>query len=218
MVFAMVWHCVAQLMLVNELVNKHPTLYTFRRCPYAIRARLAIQVSGTHVAEIEVKLSDKPAAMLTLSPKGTVPVLQLADGTVIDESLDIMRWALKQHDPDGWLAADDKNSTALIEINDTDFKRALNCYKYPDRYPAKSQQHYRDVDAALFLSALESRLCQQRYLCGDNITLTDAAIFPFVRQFAAVDSEWFNASTYMALRRWHDTWLASALFQQVMKK
>lgn len=170
------------------------------------------------VEEIEVKLSAKPAAMLALSPKGTVPVLQLTDGIVIDESLDIMRWALSQHDPDGWLAADDKSATALINLNDTDFKRALDNYKYPARNPHQSQQHYRDMDAAIFLRELETRLTRQRYLCGDNITLADAAIFPFVRQFVAVDANWFNTSTYAAVRRWHDAWLASALFQQVMKK
>jgi glutathione S-transferase len=204
-------------MLQNSLHPNLPTLFTFRRCPYAIRARLAIRVSGLVVDEIEVKLSDKPVAMLVMSPKGTVPVLQLTDGTVIDESLDIMRWALNHHDPDGWLAADDKSAAALINMNDTDFKRALDSYKYPDRYPAKSQQHYRDVDAAIFLHTLEARLGEQHYLCGNNITFADAAIFPFVRQFVAVDANWFNISTYAALRRWHDEWLASALFQQVIK-
>lgn len=195
-----------------------PRLYTFRRCPYAIRARLAIQVSGISVAEIEVKLSDKPAALLALSPKATVPVLQLADGSVIDESLDIMHWALNQHDPNAWLALHDKNANALINTNDGDFKGALDRYKYPDRFPAHTQAHYRDVDAANFLRTLETRLSQQRFLCGNDISLADAAIFPFVRQFIAVDADWFNTSPYTAIKRWHDVWQASALFQQVIKK
>ncbi len=205
-------------MLQNKPRLNTPRLYTFRRCPYAIRARLAIQVSGVRVEEIEVKLSDKPAAMLALSPKGTVPVLQLTDGTVIDESLHIMHWALKQHDPDAWLTRHDEHAEALINSNDGDFKAALDRYKYPDRFPEQSQEHYRDVDAAVFLCELELRLLSQRFLCGNDISLADAAIFPFVRQLIAVDADWFSASPYTALMRWHETWRASALFQAVMKK
>jgi len=205
----------------RKLENKLPALYTFRRCPYAIRARLAIKVSGIRVEEIEVKLSDKPAALIAISPKATVPVLHFADGTVIEESLDIMRWALALHDPDSWLAGrakDNEDTDTLINTNDTNFKQALDCYKYPDRFPEHTQQHYRDVDAAVFLGALETRLSETRFLFGNNITLADAAIFPFVRQYAAVDIDWFNASAYVALRGWHDAWQASALFQSVMRK
>jgi len=240
MVCEVAWRCVGRLMLENELAtelaiqhpnksphsqarkleNKSPTLYTFRRCPYAIRARLAIKVSGISVDEVEVKLSDKPAALIAISPKATVPVLHLADGTVIDESQEIMRWALALHDPDGWLVGgekDDDDINTLIYTNDTSFKQALDCYKYPDRFPEHTQAHYRDVDAAVFLSALETRLSETRFLCGNNITLADAAIFPFVRQFAAVDIDWFNASPFAALRNWHGAWQASALFQSIMK-
>jgi glutathione S-transferase len=194
-----------------------PTLYTFRRCPYAIRARLSIAISGLAVEQIEVKLSDKPASMLALSPKGTVPVLRLTDGRVIDESLDIMQWALSQNDPADWLAIDEA-ATALITLSDGAFKRALDRYKYPQRHPEFSPTHYRDVEAAPFLQMLESHLSQQSFLLGEKCNIADAAIFPFIRQFAAVDAVWFGASQYRQLKRWHDDWLASDLFQRVMKK
>jgi glutathione S-transferase len=195
-----------------------PTLYTFRRCPYAIRARLAIAISGVAVAEIEVKLSDKPDSMLALSPKGTVPVLHLANGSVIDESLDIMQWALSQNDPADWLAVDRDALSALIASNDGLFKSALDRYKYPQRHPEFSATHYRDVEAAPFLQMLESHLSQQPFLLGRKVSIADAAVFPFIRQFAAVDAAWFGASEYRQLKRWHDDWLGTNLFQRVMKK
>jgi glutathione S-transferase len=195
-----------------------PTLYTFRRCPYAIRARLAVAVSGVAVTEIEVKLSDKPASMLALSPKGTVPVLRLTAGGVIDESLDIMDWALSQNDPAHWGAVDRDAANALITINDSTFKSALDRYKYPERYPEFPTIHYRDVEAAPFLQTLELQLSQRPYLLGEHSSIADAAIFPFIRQFVAVDAGWFGASEYRQLKRWHDDWLASDLFQRVMKK
>jgi glutathione S-transferase len=194
-----------------------PLLYTFRRCPYAIRARLAIATAGVTVNENEVSLRDKPAKMLAISPKGTVPVLQLGDGRVIEESIDIMRWALAQRDPDGWMGIDADEAATLIRINDAEFKRALDRYKYPNRYPERSATDYRG-DGERFLVELELRLSSQLYLTGNQIRWVDAAIVPFIRQFAAVDPAWFSAAPYPHLRRWLDGWLVSPLFLKVMAK
>ena len=190
-----------------------PILYSFRRCPFAIRARLALAISGTACLLREVKLSAKPAAMLAASPKATVPVLVLPDGTVIDQSLDIMRWALRQRDPEGWLARDDP---ALIARNDGAFKHDLDRYKYPERH---------DVDGALhrargleFLRALDQRLAGDGQLCGAARGLADAAILPFVRQFAAIDRDWFAAQALPHLTPWLAGHLDSPLFESVMQR
>jgi glutathione S-transferase len=180
-----------------------------------MRAQLAIAAAGMRITQIEVSSRDKPAAMRALSPKGTVPVLHLPDGTVVDESLDVMRWALAISDPQGWLHADE--ITTLVAENDGAFKLALDRYKYAPRLPEHPASHYRD-EAAHFLQKLEVRLAVWRYLQGDTPHLTDAAIFPFVRQFAGVDPAWFAVSPYRALERWLNDWLASALFAEVMKK
>jgi len=198
-----------------------PLLYSFRRCPYAIRARLALFYAGLPVTLREVVLRDKPARMIAISPKGTVPVLVLAAGAagqeVIDESLDIMFWALAQHDPDGWLDVDVKQADRLIQANDEQFKPWLDRYKYPDRYtgiaadePLKQCQ--------LFLCRLDDLLQQQAYLCGGKPSIVDYSIYAFVRQFAFVDIEWFAASPYASLRRWLDEFLDSHLFAAVMQK
>lgn len=194
-----------------------PLLYTFRRCPYAIRARLAIAVAAVAVREHEVALRDKPPAMLAISPKGTVPVLQLADGRVLEQSLDIMRWALAQNDPEHWLRGDVSDAHALIETNDGEFKEALDRYKYANRFPEQPASVHRDV-AGPFLRTLEVRLAENNFLFGDYVTFADAAIFPFVRQFAAVNRGWFDASEYRRLVGWLQRWEASALFAQVMQK
>jgi glutathione S-transferase len=193
-----------------------PTLYTFRRCPYAIRARLAIAVSGVVVTQHEVDLRDKPEAMLAISPKGTVPVLQLVDGTVIEESLDIMRWALQQNDPENWLVNNDMHS-ALFEQNDTSFKRDLDHYKYPNRFPETSIENYRAA-CEKFVQSLDNRLASSAFLTGGKFAFADAAIVPFIRQFAQVDKEWFYQSHHHHVIKWLDQILASALFVEVMKK
>ncbi len=201
-----------------------PILYTFRRCPYAIRARLAIKVSGVEVETREVDLRNKPQAMLECSPKGTVPVLQLADGSVIDESLDIMRWALAIHDPDGWISGHagwSAEAVALIDENDGSFKQLLDRYKYPSRSqpsaPAHFAGHYRD-EADTFLRMLNSRLAKHAFLMGETLSLADAAIFPFVRQFAQVDKVWFDAAYDGPLATWLDKLVGSPLFLAVMQK
>ncbi len=193
-----------------------PILYNFRRCPYAIRARLAIAYAGIPVEIREVQLKQKPEYMLSISPKGTVPVLQLPDGTVIDESLDIMRWALAQNDPDHWLDSSE-DSERLIQWNDRDFKYHLDRYKYADRYPEFPASYYRS-QAEKFLAELESKLSQTPFLGSSHFAITDAAIFPFIRQFAAVDNQWFAASDYRDLKLWLNDLFESDLFASVMVK
>lgn len=188
-----------------------PVLYSFRRCPYAMRARLAVMVSGSRCYLREIKLSAKPAAMLEASPKGTVPVLVLPGGAVIEQSIDIMRWALARRDPEGWLARDDE---ALIAVNDGPFKHDLDRYKYPERHEGDPAVH-RD-SGAVFLRELDTRLAASPQLCGDARGITDAAIMPFVRQFAAVDRDWFDAQPLTHLQAWLAGHLASDLFAAIM--
>ena len=190
------------------MTKSFPILYSFRRCPYAIRARLALYSAKIVHEHREVDLKNKPMEMLELSPKGTVPVLQLEDGTVLEQSLDIMNWALKEP----LLSAEDAQ---LITENDTTFKKALDRYKYPGRYPDEEGSHDRD-QGEIFLQKLEMRL--NPFLTGNTLTLLDMAIFPFVRQFAAVDPEWFDAQSYPRLKKWLDTFVSSPLFQQVMRE
>jgi glutathione S-transferase len=188
-----------------------PILYSFRRCPYAMRARLALAVSGVRHELREVRLSTKPDAMLAISPKGTVPVLRTADGAVIDQSLAIMRWALSLRDPDDWLTRDDP---ALIASNDGSFKHHLDRYKYPDRHGSTVAEQ-RNC-GLLFLQELDARLASTGQLTGIRMGITDAAIMPFVRQFAAVDREWFDTQPLPHLQAWLAAHLASDLFQRIM--
>ncbi|WP_010163202.1 glutathione S-transferase [Sphingomonas sp. PAMC 26617] len=188
-----------------------PILYSFRRCPYAMRARLALAISGTSVELREIVLRAKPAEMLMASPKGTVPVLLPGDGSVIDQSLDIMRWALRRNDPEAWRAGDD---AALIADCDDRFKHHLDRYKYPDRHGADPLEHR--AAARDWLTGLEHRLAGRENLCGATRTLADMAIMPFVRQFGAVDPGWFAAQPLPAVHAWLDRHLTSALFATVM--
>ena len=188
-----------------------PILYSFRRCPYAMRARIALLVSGQAVELREVVLRAKPQALLEASPKGTVPVLVLADGTVIDQSLDIMRWALRRADPEDWLAGED---AALIGANDGPFKHHLDRYKYPSRYPEDTADHR--AGGMTYLATLEARLADKSYLCGAQRTFVDIALFPFVRQFAATDSGWFAAQDLPGVQRWLDGLVQSDLFTAAM--
>ena len=196
-------------------------LYSFRRCPYAMRARMALSYSGIPVELREVVLRDMPAALLSYSPKGTVPVLVLENGRVIEESLDIMHWALAIRDPDHWLPGDAAGQLAdingLISSNDRSFKQQLDRYKYAERYPQQPAVVYRRT-GELFLQQLEQRLAGTAWLCAGHMTLADVAIFPFVRQFAFVDKPWFDAAPYPYLQAWLDGLLASALFLGVMQK
>lgn len=205
---------------MSVIASATPTLYSFRRCPYAMRARMAVRYAGCAVEIVEVSLKAKPAEMLEHSPKGTVPVLVLGD-QVLEQSLDIMRWALAQSDPDDWLMADDETARLLIvdliARNDGPFKTSLDQYKYAVRYPEFSQVEYRQR-GEVFLSELEDRLGSQRFLISDYLTLADVALAPFVRQFCFVDPKWFWQSPYPKLREWLQRFLESALFVQTMEK
>ncbi|MFL0671994.1 MAG: glutathione S-transferase N-terminal domain-containing protein [Erythrobacter sp.] len=190
-----------------------PILYSFRRCPYAMRARMALWAAGIAVELREVKLAAKPAELIAASPTATVPVLVLADGTMIDQSLGIMRWALGQHDPESWLAGDEP---ALIAANDGPFKHHLDRAKYPTRYAADGVDHR--AAALALLAPLEARLQASAQLCGTRRSLTDIALFPFIRQFAHSDAEWFAAQALPRLAAWLEGHCASALFAAIMPK
>jgi glutathione S-transferase len=192
-------------------VSDLPVLYSFRRCPYAMRARMALLVSGQACHIREVVLRDKPAQMIAASPKATVPVLVLADGRVIDESLDIMRWALGQNDPEDWLGGEEAE---LIAQNDGPFKQHLDRYKYATRHGSDPLAH-REAALAI-LTGLEARLKDRGNLCRESRSLTDMAIMPFVRQFAATDRDWFAARPLPRLQAWLARHEASALFEQAM--
>ncbi|WP_395055155.1 glutathione S-transferase [Polaromonas sp.] len=203
-----------------------PVLYSFRRCPYAMRARLALAVSAEPHEHREVVLRAKPAEMLTASPKGTVPVLLLPDGEVIDESLDIMRWALGRNDPAQWLTptgVSAEEMAALIASNDGDFKRHLDRYKYPNRYPQEAAGDHpafalkHRSEAANWLVQLDARLAGG-WLCGGKACLADMAILPFIRQFAHSDAGWFAAQPWPRLQGWLADFEASTRYIGVMEK
>jgi glutathione S-transferase len=200
-----------------------PLLYSYRRCPYAMRARLALLQGRQGFLVFEIVLRDKPAALLALSPKGTVPVLHLPDGRVIDESWDIMGWALDRPGPDGarwWRPAQSAENLDLLRRNDGDFKHHLDRYKYPERHPGETgvRETHRTQAAATLLMALEARLQRQPHLGGAAPCATDLALFPFVRQFAAVEPGWFAQQPWPALQAWLARWLASPLFDACMAK
>lgn len=197
-------------------------LYSFRRCPYAMRARLGVVLAELSVELREIELKNKPAAMLAISPKGTVPVLQLrtddnSSGRVLEESQDILMWALEQQDPQGVLNTDLTRAQALIQRNDTEFKYWLDRYKYADRYPQQTQLEYRQ-QGEVFLQQLEQLLTEHSYLLGDRISVADIAIMPFVRQFAHVDRQVFFSLPYPHLQQWLISWLEHPAFIQVMYK
>ncbi len=194
-----------------------PILYSFRRCPYAMRARIIVYTSGVSVELREVVLRDKPAAMLEVSPKGTVPVLVLPDGTVMDESLDIMRWALAAADPLEWLSGNADEMFGLVAQCDGDFKHHLDRYKYATRYDGAVSEEHR-AEAEFFLKVLEHRLSNNSYLFGSQPTLADYAVVPFIRQFANTDKNWFDATPYEALRKWKTELLHRSPFVEVMQK
>lgn len=176
-----------------------------------MRARMALLMSGTIYEHREVLLRDKPAAMLAASPKGTVPVLVLVDGTVVDESIDIMDWALSQHDPEDWLP---RAEAALVAKFDGAFKHHLDRYKYAGRYEVDPLTH-RAAGLAM-LAELDERLKDRDYLDGATRGFSDIALFPFVRQFAGVEGQWFAAHAPMRVREWLATLVASELFEQAM--
>ena len=196
-----------------------PVLYSFRRCPYAIRARMALRNAGVAISIHEVALRQKPAELLAASPKGTVPVLVTTGGEVIDQSLDIMRWALQQNDPDGWLRAGTPQAAQRwITLNDNTFKPLLDRYKYAESHPEMSVAEHQVHALDAMLRPMEVQLQQTRWLLGPQISIADVALFPFVRQFAGVDKAGFEGLALPAVQAWLQTWLNSSLFDAVMEK
>ena len=199
-----------------------PVLYSFRRCPYAMRARLALKAAGVTVALREVVLRDKPVELLAASPKGTVPVLVLPTGEVIEQSLDIMRWALAQRDPHGWRPPVGRRDAELtrhwLAANDGGFKALLDRYKYPERHPEHPVSHWREQALMQHLLPLEALWQAQGgpHLLGPRPGLLDAALMPFVRQFAQVDATWWAQAPLPGLQQWLAQWVASPLFDSVM--
>ena len=198
---------------------QRPLLYTYRRCPYAMRARMALLQASIVFDAQEIVLRDKPSAMLALSPKGTVPVLVLPDSRVIDESLDVMRWAFEGRDREGWWnRAQAPANQALIALNDGPFKQHLDGYKYPQRHPDAAPTFHRDQAVSCLLGPLETRLAVDPFLGGAEPCAADLAIFPFIRQFRAVDPGWFDAQALPATRRWLQGWLQGEQFDRCMRK
>lgn len=198
-----------------------PRLYSFRRCPYAMRARMALLQAGRDFEAVEVSLRDKPASLLALSPKATVPVLHLPDGSVIEESWDIMRWALAAPDAQGWWArAQSPENLELVQRNDGDFKHHLDRWKYPQRYAGETlaPESHRDRAVDVLLRPLEARLRSAPHLGGATPCATDLAVLPFVRQFAAVERVWFAALDLPSLQSWLNDWLVHPLFTACMVK
>ncbi len=198
-----------------------PLLYTYRRCPYAMRVRMALLVAGVGFDAFEIQLRDKPADLLALSPKGTVPVLHLPDGVVLEQSWDIMCWALsmRTQDQNGWwIRAQSTENLELVIRNDGIFKYHLDRYKYPQRYAESDSCGDRGKAVAVLLKPLENRLAQCAYLGGTEPCATDIAIFPFIRQFAAIEPDWFAWQPLPAVQAWVARWVASPLFETCMFK
>jgi glutathione S-transferase len=198
-----------------------PLLYTYRRCPYAMRARMALLQAGVDYEPCEIALRDKPAQMLAVSPKGTVPVLVLPDGAVLEQSLDIVRWAFAQTgDTEGWWArAQTLENQALQAACDGPFKHHLDRTKYPERFAdAQGRDHHREQAVAVLLLALEERLRTSPQLGGESACATDIGVFPFVRQFAATDPAWWAAQPLPAVQAWLAAWLLHPLFERAMRK
>lgn len=197
-----------------------PVLYSFRRCPYCMRAHMALKKSGIQVELREVKLSDMPKEALEISPKATVPILVLSDGSFIDESWDIVKWALEQNDPDKWLGEEKEfllETEMLVETNDFSFKEDLDHYKYADRHPEQSELEYRQA-CEEFIEELEEMLTDNRYLLSDQLTAADISVFSFVRQFSMVDKDWFDQAPYPRVQHWLEEIVSSKFFQSVFQK
>ncbi len=192
-----------------------PILYSFRRCPYAMRARLAIHVAGVECELREIILRDKAPEFLAASPKGTVPVVVDGD-QVIEESLDVMQWALAQSDPEGWLDMPEEGH-ALIAQSDGPFKSALDRYKYGSRHPEADTEDEREK-GAIFLRKIDTMLQGQTHIYSNRPCLADMAIVTFVRQFAHVDQDWFYSQPWPDLIRWLDVFKASDHFAAIMGK
>jgi len=205
----------------NNLSTKTiPILYSFRRCPYCMRAHMALKYSGLKVELREVDLWNLPDEALAVSPEKTVPVLVTDNNHAMDESWDIVKWAVHKNDPDNWLGENNtflNEAEMLVETNDFSFKNDLDHYKYADRHPEHPQEYYRQQGEE-FLEELEEMLNEHRYLLADHLSIADIAIAPFIRQFSMVDSDWFAQAPYPLLRNWLNELLSSSLFSAALEK
>lgn len=198
----------------------YPVLYSFRRCPYAMRARMALYISNQACTLREVVLRDKPDAMLAASAKGTVPVLITSDGQVIEHSLDIMLWTLEQNDPFHWLSPGEGSKEEMLDLikrTETEFKPHLDRYKYATRYEDVDPLEHRNL-AAGFIRILNARLSTSPYLFGERASLADYAIAPFIRQFANADRNWFDNAPYPFVQTWLSEFVDSGVFLAIMGK
>jgi len=195
-----------------------PVLYSFRRCPYAMRARMGLVAAGIEVELREVVLRDKPAEMIEASPKATVPVLILPDGQVVDESLDVIAWALGQSDEEGMLDVEPDAQRDLIDRLDADFKLHLDRYKYLSRYPEEPAEDHRGIALSWIETHLAPRLESRANLFADAVSFADIASFPFIRQYAHVDRDWFYSAAPEAVCTWLKRHLASDRFAAIMTK
>ena len=202
------------------MINKYPTLYSFRRCPYAMRARLALRLCKIQCIIREISLKAKNSEFLKVSPKATVPVLVLPNGEVLEESLDIIYWSLEQNDPSKLKVNNQlgRKTSKLIELFDTEFKFHLDRYKYPSRYNIQNSQVHRDK-AREILVQINTMLEGKNYMGGKNISLLDISILPFVRQFRIADMKWFDNNLGLDnVNKWLNIFLNSDLLASIMTK
>jgi glutathione S-transferase len=208
-----------------------PVLYSLRNCPYAMRARLAIYKSKQTVELRDVVLKHKPPEMIAASSKATVPILVLATAQVIDESLEVMLWALGESDPDNLLRIENskqsvslnetkpsietKDILKLIDLFDSEFIPCLDAYKCAKRYHESNLKECRHA-CEVYIQKLEHRLSLHKYLIDDNESMADIALLPFIRKFAKVERQWYRQSSYPNIRHWLNQYLQSALFNKVM--
>ncbi len=197
-----------------------PILYSFRRCPYCMRAHMALKYARLNIILREVALSDLPADVLAVSPHATVPLLVISENEYMDESWDIVKWAIQQSDPENWLGENNeylKEAEMLVETNDYSFKDDLDHYKYAGRFPEQPMAYYRQRGEE-FVEELNEMLKQNNFLLAEHITVADIAIFPFIRQFSMVDKGWFDKAPYPELQRWLDFMLDTEWFSEAFKK
>lgn len=200
--------------------RKYPILYSFRRCPYAMRARLAIKASGIIVEIREVELKNKPKEFLGISPKATVPIVCISSKQIIEESLDIMEWALKINDPLKLLKYEKLNRIEIHNILnklENEFKQNLDRYKYSSRFDLPSPKLYRDKNLQT-LNEFNNLLQNNKGICSSHLSLLDYAIFPFIRQFRNVNSVWFDSLELKFLQTWLYELIDSDEFSSIMKK
>ena len=202
------------------MINKYPTLYSFRRCPYAMRARLALRLCKIECIIREISLKAKNTEFLRVSPKATVPVLVLPNGEVLEESLDIIYWSLEQNDPSKLKVNNQlgRKTSKLIELFDTEFKFHLDRYKYSSRYNIQNSQVHRDK-AREILFQINTMLEGKSYMGGKNISFLDISILPFVRQFRIADMKWFDNNLGLDnVNKWLNIFLNSDLLASIMTK